>query len=180
MYALSIAVASWLFAGFAVATNFSHQSVGSAPVYLFRDSAGNAYALELPEPTDATLAKHYVTPRDFAALADLGATIAYLPEHPDSAIGPCTFGEFPHDFNIAFVDGVVFGNIARCDPGGRPPSADRQSVEFVLFTSGYQAQAAQSAGRNGPGSDRRRILTGRAPGHPSRRRVERRCRMDGT
>jgi len=115
---LSIAIALWLFAGFAVATDFSRQSVGSAPVYLFRDSAGNAYALELPEPTDATLAKHYVTPRELAALTDLGATIAYLPEHPDSAIGPCTSSAFPHDFNIAFVEGAVFGNIARCDPGG--------------------------------------------------------------
>ncbi len=144
LHALSIAVAPWLFAGLAVATDFGHQSVGSAPVYLFRDSAGSAYALELPEPTDATLAKHYVTPREFAALADLGATIAYLPEYPDSAIGPCTSAEFPHDFNIAFVEGVVFGNIARCDPGGRPSGADRQSVGFLLFTHGYQAQAAHT------------------------------------
>lgn len=38
----------------------------------------------------------------------------------------------------------MFGNIARCDPGGRPSWASSQRVEFVVFTSGYRAQAAHT------------------------------------
>jgi hypothetical protein len=127
------------------AVDLSAQYSGSAPIYLFHDAVGKAYALELPEPSDSMLARHYVTSQELAALATLGATIGYLPEHPDASIGPCTSADLPRDFDIAFVDGVVFGNIAKCDPNGRPASATVQSVEFVLFTNGYRAQAAHTA-----------------------------------
>jgi len=119
-------------------------SAATAPVYLLRDSAGQAYALELPGPRDTTLARHYVTPRELADLTALGVTIAYLPEQSDATSGPCTSAAFPRDFNIAFVDGVVFGNIATCDANGRPGVATRQSVDFVVFTSGYGGQAAHT------------------------------------
>jgi hypothetical protein len=138
-------IAAWLAALPAAALDLRAQFIGSAPVYLFRDLAGNAYALELPAPGGPALGKHYLTSADFAALADLGATIAYLPEHPDATIGPCTFADFPANFNIAFVGGTVFGNIAKCDPGGRPSGAQSQIVEFVLFTDGYDGQAAHTA-----------------------------------
>ncbi|HSQ81399.1 MAG TPA: hypothetical protein VLU54_09740 [Casimicrobiaceae bacterium] len=128
----------------AVATDFGAQYAGSAPIYLFRDGTGNAYALQLPGPGDSTLGKHYVTSGEFSALGALGATIAYLPEHPDAAIGPCTSADFPRAFNIALIDGIVFGNVAKCDPGGRPSWASSQTVEFVLFTFGYRAQAAHT------------------------------------
>ena len=141
---LAITIASWLGAAPAVAIDFRAQYAGSAPVYLLRDSAGSAYALEVPGPGDSTLHRHYVTAQEFAALAALGARIAYLPEHPDSAIGPCTSAPFPQSFNIAFVEGVVFGNIARCDPDSRPAGAYSQTVEFVLFTYAYAAQAAHT------------------------------------
>jgi hypothetical protein len=128
----------------AVATDLHVQSVASAPVYLLRDGAGLAYALELPGPDDTSLVRHYVSAREFADLAARGVRLGYLPEHSDATSGPCTSVPFPRDFDIAFVEGVVFGNIARCDINGRPPSATRQSVDFVLFTSGYRGQAAHT------------------------------------
>ncbi|HLX29727.1 MAG TPA: hypothetical protein VKV24_14700 [Casimicrobiaceae bacterium] len=127
------------------AVDLSAQYSGTVPIYLFRDAAGKAYALELPAPGDSALARHYVTSQELTALASLGTTIAYLPEHPDASIGPCTSADFPRDFDIVFVEGVVFGNIAKCDPNGRPSGATVQSVEFVLFTQGYRAQAAHTA-----------------------------------
>lgn len=137
-------IALWLVAASAAAVDFNAQYFGNAPVYLFKDGAGNPYALQLPGAGDSTLGRHYVTSGEFAALARLGATIAYLPEHPDAAIGPCTANEFPRDFNIAFVEGVVFGNVAKCAPDARPSWAHSQSVEFVVFTQGYARQAAHA------------------------------------
>jgi hypothetical protein len=137
-------VAAYLASAPAFATDFHAQFANTAAVYLLRDRTGQSYALELPGPNDTTLARHYVTAREFTNLAALGLTIAYLPEHPDATLGPCTSAPFPRDFDIAFVDGVVFGNVAKCDPNGRPVSATRQNVDFVLFTSGYKAQAAHT------------------------------------
>ena len=126
------------------AADLSQQFLVSAPIYLFLDRVGDAYALELPSANDRTLVRHYVTAAEFAALNQLGATIAYLPEHANAAIGPCTSADFPRSFNIAFVEGAVFGNIAKCDPDARPSWAKSQAIEFVLFTSGYRGQAAHT------------------------------------
>jgi hypothetical protein len=143
--ALSVAaIAAWLVAGFASAVDFDAQYVASAPVYLFKDAAGNAYALQLPGAGDSTLGRYYVTSDELAALARLGATIAYLPEHPDAAIGPCTANELPRDFNIAFLEGIVFGNVAQCAPGARPSFAHGQIIDLVVFTQGYARQAAHT------------------------------------
>ncbi len=105
----------------------------SAPTYLYRDKSGRAYALQLPGDGDDRLSRHYLSLDDFASLRGSGVHIGYLPEHPDDSVGPCTDADFPADFNLVYVDGVVYGNIGLCRTNSRPLGANTQVVDFVLF-----------------------------------------------
>lgn len=120
------------------------QRFGTAPVHLYRDAGHRAFALQLPGPVDTTLARHYVTAAEFEALARLGATLAFLPDDGNAQDGgPCTRSPLPPALDIAFVEGVVFGNVARC-ADTRPHGATTQEVAFVMFSSGYRGQAAHT------------------------------------